>query len=165
MQGRPLSYTVCADGLALVALSVLLSLHRPLLEPLPELLWGPLLSSVLSYSFNRTPTFLACSHAPAVRQDFACKTCMLLAVFADDGDIRNMNRSFLLNDSALDVALGIRARVTLDHLNALDHDLLVLRDDDQNAASLPAVLAAKNVNLVIFFDCGHCRHLNDLRSQ
>src|SRR5213594_3306962 len=135
MPGRPLSYTACANGLAPEALSVLLSLHRLLLEPLPEPLWGLLLSSVLSYSFNRTPALLTRPHAPAVRQDFACETGVLLAVFADDGDVRNMNRSFLLNDSAFDVALRIRPRMALDHLNALDHDLLVLGQDDQNPSA------------------------------
>src|SRR2546427_1868993 len=141
MPGRPLSYTGYATGLALAAPSALLSLHRLLLELLPELLWGPLLSSVPSYSFNRTPALFTRPHAPAVRQDFACETGMLLAIFADDGDVRNMDRSFFLNDTAFDVALRIRTRMALDHLNALDHNLLVLRDDDQNASTLPAVLA------------------------
>src|SRR5256885_1328780 len=101
MPGRPLSYTGYATGLALAAPPALLSLHRLLLEPLPELLWGPLLSSVPSYSFNRTPALFTRPHAPAVRQDFACETA---------GDVRNMDRSFFLNDTAYDVALRIRTR-------------------------------------------------------
>ena len=90
---------------------------------------------------------------------------MFFAVLADDSDVGDVDRSFFLNDTALDVALRIRPRVAFDHLDAFDHDLLIFRNDDQNASGFASILATQDVDLVVLLDCRHCRHLDDLRSQ
>src|SRR5207253_3493152 len=154
-----------------VALSASPFYPFPVVRLAAQLLSGPFPFSVpwalwaLSYSFNCAPTFSARPHAPAIGQDLVGEAGMFFTVLADDRDIRDVDWSFFLDDTAFDVALGVRPRVALDHLDAFDHDLLILRDDDQNASSFAPVLAAQDVDLVVLFDWRHCRHLDDLRSQ
>src|SRR5207245_9076625 len=102
---------------------------------------------------------LARTRAPSIRQNLVCNAGMLLAVFANERDIGNVDRRFLLDDAALDVFLRIRAGVPLDHLDTFDHKLLVLGNHDQDAAGLAAILSTQNENFIILLDWRHCRHL------
>src|ERR1041385_6822803 len=105
----------------------------PLSAQLPEPVSGFFPFSALSYSFNRAPTFLARPRAPAIGQNFNGDAGVFLAAFANNCDIRDVDRRFLLNDSAFDVPLRIRPGVPFDHLNTLDDNLALFRYDDQNA--------------------------------
>src|SRR5262245_8201218 len=104
------------------------------------------------------PALLAGAGPPSIAQHLVRDSRMLLAVLADDGDVGNMDRRFLFDDAALDVALRIRPGVPLDHLDALDHDLLVFRHHNQHAARFAAILAAQNEHFVILFDWRQCGH-------
>jgi hypothetical protein len=79
---------------------------------------------------------------------------MFFAVLANDRDIRDVYRSFFLDNTALDVALRVRARMTFDHLNALDNDLLILWDNNQDPATLTAVFSTQDEDFIILFDWG-----------
>jgi len=109
-------------------------------------------------SLNGVPALLACPHTPAIGQNFVCDARVLFAVLANNGDIRDVNRRFFLDDAAFDIALRIRTRVPLDHLNAFDHDLLVFRYHDENAAGFSAILSAEDEDFVILFDWRYYRH-------
>src|ERR1051326_4064679 len=123
------------------------------------------LSSVLSCSFNRAPTFLACPRASAIRENLVGEARMFFTAFANDCDIRNVDRGFFLDNTAFDVALRIRPRMPLDHLDTLDHNFLLFGYHNQNAPCFTAILAAQDKDFVVLLDCRHCRHLNDLRSK
>src|SRR5579864_6327299 len=60
-----------------------------------------------------------------------------------------MQRRFTLYDAPLDVLAGIRLRVAFDHVHAFDDQAVLLRDDPQHAAALPAVLAAHDHHVVV----------------
>src|SRR5438876_104631 len=76
-----------------------------------------------------------------------------------------MRRRFLFDDTAFDIALRIWTRVPLDHLTALNHDLLVLGQDDQHAAGFAAILSTEDENFVVLFDWRNSSHLYHLRSK
>src|SRR5262245_25288302 len=147
----------CFDGLPFFALSSFL---------LTLLSWGqtprPVLQGTRGLSpcpsLDNVPALLACPRTASITQNLIGQPRVLFAVLANDGDIRDMDWRFLLHNAAFDVALRVRARVTLDHLNAFDHDILVLRQNDEHAACLAAVLSAQDENFVILFDWRHRRH-------
>src|SRR5262245_24610675 len=127
----------CFDGLPFFALSSFL-LTLPSLDDVSALLARP--------------------RAPSITQNLIAHPRVLFAVLANDGDIRDVDWRFLFHNAAFDVALRVRARVTLDHLNAFNHDFLVLWQNDQHAAGLAAVLSAQDENFIILFDWRHRRH-------
>ena len=59
----------------------------------------------------------------SIRENLVLQSRVLPAVLADQSHVRNVNCRFLLHNTALDVALGIRPCMTLDPLHAFDHDL------------------------------------------
>src|SRR5262249_11671339 len=95
---------------------------------------------------------------PAIAQHSLSDTRVFLAVLADDSHIRNVDRCFLLDDAALDVALRIRPRMSLDHLYAFDDNPLLHRIHNQDTACLAAILSSQDIDLVILLDWRHCRH-------
>src|SRR5262249_20613637 len=109
-------------------------------------------------SLDDVSALLARPRPSSITQNLIAQPRVLFAVLANDGDIRDMDWRFLFHNAAFDVALRVRARVPLDHLNAFDHDFLVLRQNDEHAAGLPAVLSAQDENFVILFDWRHRRH-------
>jgi hypothetical protein len=46
----------------------------------------------------------------------------------------------------------------LDQLNALNHDSLLIRNDDEHAPGLAAILATKDINVIILLDWANGRH-------
>src|ERR687887_1280048 len=86
----------------------------------------------------------------------------LLVLGIDEHDVGDVDRAFLLDHAAhLLGPLGVRhlhgALVALDDVQTLDVDPLLLRVHAQDAAGLPAVLAADDDNLVVTTDLGHAR--------
>src|ERR1700716_1968156 len=76
----------------------------------------------------------------------------LVALAVDMGDVRDVKHGFLLDDAA-GLAHG-RARVALDHVDALDEDAAVLGQDAQHLAGLTLVLAGDDDHLVALLDLG-----------
>src|SRR5262249_59348514 len=118
----------CFDGLPFFALSSFL-LTLPSLDDVSALLARP--------------------RAASITQNLIAQPRVLFAVLANDGDIRDVDWRFLFHNAAFDVALRVRARVPLDHLNAFDHDFLVLRQNDEHAAGLLSVLSPQYEDLPI----------------
>src|SRR6187549_3259233 len=95
---------------------------------------------------------LANPDSSSVRKNLAAETCMFFAVLAHDRNVGNVDRCFALHNSSLNILLRIWPRMTFDHLNALNNNPLLVRDDDQHATGLAAILAAQNINVVVLFD-------------
>src|SRR5437868_352046 len=98
----------------------------------------------------------------------------LLARRADDHHVRDRQRRRLLHDPARDdlraahaarVLDRTRALVALDHVDVLHDHAAVLRDRLDDAALLPAVLAADDVHDVALADLHRLGHLEHLRGQ
>src|SRR5262249_12949093 len=61
-------------------------------------------------------------------------------------------------DAALDVALRVRPRVALDHLDSLDDDFAVAGIHNKDSSSAASVLAAQDVNFIVFLNRRNGRH-------
>src|SRR5439155_8363127 len=107
---------------------------------------------------DRVPALLARAHMPAIAQHGLADARMFLAVLADESHIRNVDRCFLLDDAALDVALRIRPGMPFDHLYPFDDNPLLYRIHNQDAACLAAILSSQDIDFVILLDWRHCRH-------
>jgi hypothetical protein len=46
----------------------------------------------------------------------------------------------------------------LDQLDALNHNSLLIRNDDQYAAGLATILATEDINVIVFLDWANGRH-------
>jgi hypothetical protein len=69
--------------------------------------------------------------------------------------------AFTLDDPALDVALRVRARMTLDDVDAFDNQAVLDRDHLQHPATLAAVLARRHDDGVVAANrCLQSRHKN-----
>jgi len=77
---------------------------------------------------------------------------MLLAILANDRDVRNVDGRFLLDDTAFDIALRVRSSMTLDHLDAFDDDLLIFWHDDQYATGFAPVFSTQDEYFIVFLD-------------
>src|SRR6185436_3473115 len=88
----------------------------------------------------------------AIRQYLAAHADAFLTVLAHDGHIGNVDGRFTLHDAALDILLGVRPRVALDHLNALDDNPLLVWNNNQDATRLAAILTAQYGHFVVLLD-------------
>src|SRR5262249_24320218 len=109
-------------------------------------------------SFDNVPALFARACSAPIAENLTGHAGVLLAVFANDSNIGNVDRSFLFHNAALNVALRVRTRMALDHLDAFDDDLLILRYNDQDTPGFPAILSAEDENLVILFNRRNRRH-------
>jgi len=94
----------------------------------------------------------------SIRQNLAAETGMLFTVLAKDCHIGNVDRRFALHNSTLNIFLWVRPRMSLDQLNAFNHDSLFIRDDDEHAPGFAAILATKDINVVVLLDWANGRH-------
>src|SRR5579862_5080838 len=90
------------------------------------------------------------AHLAAVIEDAIANPCRLLRFGVDMGDIRDVNRRFLLDDAA--GLAGTRLRVALHHVDALDEHALVGTQHAQDLAALALVAAADHDDLVALLD-------------
>src|SRR6266851_3599098 len=74
----------------------------------------------------------------------------LVALGIDMGDVRDVKHGFLLDDAAGLPHGG--TGVALDHVDALNEDAHVLRQDAQDLTGLALVLAGDDDDLVAFLD-------------
>src|SRR3990167_8560527 len=74
-----------------------------------------------------------------------------LAGGIDHGHVRQVDRRFLVLDPALGIQLG-RTGMTLDHVQALHHDALLLREHLQDGTLTALVLAGEDHDLVPLLD-------------
>ena len=116
------------------------------------------LTHVNASLLDRIPALLAGPDAPPVAQHLTAKAGGLSAVLADQRDVGHVDRGFLFHDAALDIALGVRLRVPLDYLHALDDNLPILGFDDQHAPRLSPVFARENAYLVVLLNGRKSRH-------
>jgi hypothetical protein len=94
----------------------------------------------------------------SIRQNLAAETGMLFTVLAKDRHIGNVDGGFALHNSALNIFLWVRTRMSLDQLNALDHDSLFIGNDNQYAPGLAAILASKDINVIVLLNGANGRH-------
>ena len=79
----------------------------------------------------------------------------LAALGAQQLDGARVERALTFDDAALDVALRIRLRVTLDGVHALDDHTVLGGDDAEDPPPLPAILARCDHDVVVAAD-GAC---------
>jgi hypothetical protein len=94
----------------------------------------------------------------SICQNLAAETGMLFTVLAKDRHIGNVDGRFALHNSSLDIFLWVWPCMPLDQLNALNHDSLLIRNDDEHAPGLAAILATKDINVIVLLDWVNGRH-------
>jgi len=75
----------------------------------------------------------------------------LVAFFAEEHDIRDMERSFLLQDPSSSL-LAVRPGMPLDEVNLFDDHFLLFRNDFQDSATLAFFLSFRDHHQVIFLN-------------
>jgi hypothetical protein len=94
----------------------------------------------------------------SIRQNLAAETGMLFAVLAKDRHIGNVDGHLPFHDSSLNIFLRVWPRMPLDQLNAFNHDSLFIRYDHEHAPGLAAILATKDINVIILLNWANGRH-------
>jgi hypothetical protein len=94
----------------------------------------------------------------SIRQNLAAEAGMLFTVLAKDRHIGNVDGGLALHDSSLNIFLRVWPRMPLDQLNAFNHDSLFIRDDHEYAPGLAAILATKDINVIVLLDWANGRH-------
>jgi hypothetical protein len=75
---------------------------------------------------------------------------MFAASLADNHQIRNVNRGFLWQDSALHILLWIGLSMLLDIINTLDHSPILIQVNLEHFACFAPVFPGQHVNHVVF---------------
>jgi hypothetical protein len=94
----------------------------------------------------------------SIRQNLAAKTGVLFTVLTKDRHIGNVDGRFTLHNSSLNIFLRVWPRMPLDQLYTFNHDSLLIRNDDEYAPGLAAILAAKDINVIVLLDWANGRH-------
>jgi len=102
--------------------------------------------------------FLADPDSPTIGENLAAKTGVLFAVLAQDRHVGNVNGCFAFHNSSLDILLRVWPRMPFNQLNAFHHDSLFIRNDHKYAPGLAAILASKDINVIVLLDGANGRH-------
>jgi len=65
---------------------------------------------------------------------------------------------FTFHDPTLNIALRVRPRVALNHLNAFDDDPFLIGNNNQDAACLTSILSTKHCDFIILLDRNYRWH-------
>src|SRR5882724_8218667 len=87
-----------------------------------------------------------------VRFNFVTDTRWLARLWIDQLHVRNINKSFLIDDAATSVTLRICPLVALDHRHALDLNFSLRGHHLQYSSPLAPVTAGDHNNLIVFLD-------------
>jgi hypothetical protein len=101
---------------------------------------------------------LADPDSPTVGENLAAKTGVLFTILTKDRHVGNVDGRFTFHNSSLNIFLRVWPRMPLDQLNALNHDSLLIRNDDEHAPGLAAILATKDINVIVLLDWVNGRH-------
>jgi hypothetical protein len=80
----------------------------------------------------------------------------LVPLTIDQHHIRDVDGGLLLGDAALDVPLGVRLYMLLDHHDVLDQESVPVSDDAKYAAALALVFASDNFYGVVALNLDPC---------
>src|SRR5436305_4823684 len=110
---------------------------------------------VASFAISKSPlakggaAALAHPDAAPVVEPLAAEPRGLPALRADDLQVGDLDRRLAFEDAPLDPLVGVRPRVPLDHVHALDDGLALAGEDPQDPAAGAAVLARRDEHLVV----------------
>src|SRR5690349_10556118 len=93
------------------------------------------------------------------------QTGALVTGRAQQQNVGDGHRAFLLDDAALDVLRWIGARVPLDHAGMLDHYRALGRIHTQHTSGLAAIAPGHHPHLIAFPDSGTGRNWCNSASQ
>jgi len=109
------------------------------------------------------PAILAHAGEPTLSRGHIChrsvtETAWSIALWTDNHDVRDVNRSFLLHNTTLRVLLR-RPRVTLDDIHSLDDDARFLGEHFEHFPALSNGIPRNHNNAIVFSDL----HLSSLK--
>jgi hypothetical protein len=113
------------------------------------LFWLFLAHCDASLLLDRTSALLAGTDGSVISKNLVFDPRVFPAVLADQSDVGQIDRRFFLDNSTLDVSLGIGAGMPFNDLNTLDYDFSHRRLHDQNPPCFSTILATEHINLVV----------------